>query len=242
MSEKTEVRSQESGGRGTAGADIAHSAMSRSHHEPAQLPIIPAEWQGAVEELLIAGCTVEEVVETVNAQGGPEIPTGAVESHFRRSPALQRRRAQHLVEAAEQLRAALGNPQADHALVQLANAALMSGYLGLTRKNASLTIKDAECIRLARQNLKLRKRILRIKELNEERAHQLNWRRLRYEDVKYDTAVEKLKQLRQQLRTLMAEGKLESGTLEKIREIYGIIKQPFIPPEIENPAAAPSEA
>ena len=158
--------------------------------------------------------------------------------HFRAHPGLQIKRVKQTLAGAAELRDALGNPQADHALVELANAALLIGYQGLTRKSGSITIKDAEVIRLARQNLKLRQRVLRLKEVSVKRANDLHWKKLRYEDVKYDTALEKLKQLRHALHSLMAEGKLESGTLEKIREIYGIIRQPFIPPETEDPAAA----
>lgn len=202
-------------------------------------PLIPEAWRKDVEDLLTAGLAVEDIVEAVIAKGGPEIPEGAILAHFRTRPELQARRVKQTVAGTAEMREALGNPQADHTLVELANSALMIGYMGLTKKRgASITIKDAEVVRLARQNLKLRRRVLRMKELNEKRAHEVHWRRIRYEDVKYQTAVERLKQLRRGLRTLMEEGKLDAGTLERIREIYGIIRQPYT---LENTEEAPAQ-
>jgi hypothetical protein len=254
MKQESGVRSQDREGHRAPGGETVRTPASEPTTPPsarllgkegngsAPRLLIPEEWRNDVEELLVAGAAVEEIVEAVMAKGGPEIPAGAVLGHYRIRPDLQRRRVEQTVKGAAELREALGNPQADHALVQLANAALIVGYQGLTKKSASLTIKDAETIRLARQNLKLRQRILRIKALNERRAHALHWKRLRYEDVKYATAVARLKQLRRELHGLMEEGKLEPQTLEKIREIYGIIRQPYIPPESADAPAADGQA
>jgi hypothetical protein len=199
-------------------------------------PLIPEEWRPLVEELLTSGLAVEDIVEAVVDQGGPHIREGAILAHFRTHAHLQKHRVENTVDGAAKLRAALGNPEADHGLTQLANSALMIGYMGLTKKRSnSITIKDAEVIRLARQNLKLRQRYLRLKEVNVKRANELQWRKLRYEDVKYETAVTKLRSLRHALRALMNEGKLEPDTLDKIREIYGIIKQPYIAEDTEEP-------
>lgn len=236
MKQQTEVSR-----RGTASRALTMGTARCAPTEgaPAGAPLIPEAWREFVEDMLVSGSTAEDVVEAVIAQGGPEISVGAVLGHFRARPALLVKRVKQTLAGAAKLRDALGNPEADHALVELANAALMVGYQGLSRKSASLTIKDAETIRLARQNHKLRQRILRLKEVNLKRANELHWKKLRYEDVKYDTAVVKLKHLRQALRALLAEGKLESSTLDKIREIYGIIRQPFIPETTEE---APAQA
>ncbi|MBI4164723.1 MAG: hypothetical protein HY508_03195 [Acidobacteria bacterium] len=200
-------------------------------------PLIQEEWLPFVEEMLVAGLAVEDIAEAVIARGGPEISDGAILAHFRTHLDLQKRRVEQTVEGVAKLRQALGNPEADHTLVELANSALMAGYMGLTNKRAgSLTIKDAEVIRLSRENLKLRKRYMALKERGQARENRLLQSRLRYEDIKYDTAVERLKHLRKEFRSLMEAGKLEAGTLEKIREIYGIIKQPFNYENTETPA------
>ena len=251
---KRAVSSRQSAvGSAEAGADIASSAMAANENAGAESvaaspaadpalpeggdgrtaapgPLIPAECRELVEELLVAGLAVEDIAEAVAAQGGPPLTDGAILAHFRTHPHLQRERIEETAAGAAKLRAALGNPEADDGLVQLANSALMVGYMGLTKKRSnSITIKDAECIRLTRENHKIRRRLLRLQEAGAKRDNLLRHKKLRYEDVKYDTALEKLKLLRKQFRLLMEEGKLDVGTLEKIREIYGIIRQPFIP-------------
>lgn len=205
---------------------------------PNERPLIPEEWRGLVEDLLVAGLAVEDIVEAVLEKNGPVIKEGAILSHFRTHPDLQKRRVENTVSGVEKLAGALGNPEADHALTQLANSALMVGYMGLTKKRAnSITIKDAEVIRLSRENLQLRKQYLKLKEVGQARTNQLLDKRLRFEDVKHDKACEELKKLRGSLGTLMREGKLEQNTLNKIKEIYGIVQQPFIE-EIANEQTA----
>lgn len=202
-------------------------------------PLIDEEWRAFVEEMLVAGLAVEEIVEAVAAKDGPPLKVGAILAHFRTHPELQKRRVEQTVSGVAKLRAALGNPESDQAVTELANSALMIGYMGLSQKSAhSITIKDAEMIRLSGENLKLRKRYLELKERGQKRENRLLYKRLRYEDVKYDTAFVKLKHLRKTLRTLMEEGKLEPSTLDKIREIYGIIRQPFIEENSKTPLKA----
>jgi len=214
MNQEPEVRSR----KPEASADTA-----------APRPLIREEWREFVEEMLVAGLAVEDIAEAVVQKGGPVIRDGAILAHFRTHPDLQKRRVESTVNGVEKLAGALGNPEADHALTQLANSALMVGYMGLTKSRASsITIKDAESIRLQRLNLKLRKRYLELKERGQRWQNSLLNKRLRFEDVKYQTACEKLTQLRKTMRTLMEEGKLEPSTLEKIKEIYGIVRQPFI--------------
>ena len=192
-------------------------------------PLIQEEWRAFVEEMLVAGLAVEEIVEAVAAKNGPDIKAGAILAHFRTHPELQKRRVEQTVSGVARLREALGNPESDQALTELASSALMVGYMGLSQKSAhSITMKDAEMIRLSGENLKLRKRYMELKEQGQKRENKLLYKRLRYEDIKYETACVKLKQLRKSLRTLMEEGKLEPSTIEKIKEIYGIIRQPFI--------------
>jgi hypothetical protein len=196
---------------------------------PAGRPLIAEEWRPMVEELLISGLAVEDIAEAVAAHGGPPLTAGAILAHFRTHPHLQKARIENTTAGAAKLRDALGNPEADEGLVQLANSALMIGYMGLTKNRSnSITIKDAECIRLMRENLKLKQQNLKLKEVGEKRENALRWRKARYEDIKFDTAVEKLKLLRKQFRLLMEEGKLDAGTLDKIREIYGIIRRPYL--------------
>ena len=259
---KRAVSSRQSAvGSAEAGADIASSAMAANENAGAESvaaspaadpalpeggdgrtaapgPLIPEECRELVEELLVAGLAVEDIAEAVAAQGGPPLTDGAILAHFRTHAHLQKERIAETAAGAAKLREALGNPEADDGLVQLANSALMVGYMGLTKKRSnSITIKDAECIRLTRENHKIRRRLLRLQEAGQKRENTLASKKLRYEDVKYDTALEKLKLLRKQFRLLMEEGKLDPATLDKIREIYGIIRQPFIPDITEEAPA-----
>ena len=229
-----------------AGAESLAASLSAGHPLPAGHdekttapgPLIPEACRKFVEELLVGGLAVEDIAEAVAAQYGLQLTDGALLAHFRTHPHLQKERIEKTAAGAVKLREALGNPEADDGLVQLANSALMVGYMGLTKKRSnSITIKDAECIRLTRENQKIRRRLLRLQEAGQKRENTLAYKKLRYEDVKYDTAVEKLKLLRKQFRLLMEEGKLDAATLDKIREIYGIIRQPFIPDITEEAPA-----
>jgi hypothetical protein len=202
-------------------------AEGREPEPPAEL--IPEQWRGFIEEMLVSGLAVEDIAEIARGKAGLEIAESAILAHFRTHPELQKRRAEATIQGVEDLKKALGSPGSDHAMAQLANSALMIGYMGLTRARAnSLTIKDAEMIRLERENLKLKHRVLKMREIQHARSNELHARKLRYEDIKYETAVQKLAKLKRELKALMNEGKLETETLEKIKEIYGIVKLPFL--------------
>lgn len=205
----------------------SESSTATVADQPGEL--IPEQWREFIEEMLVSGLAVEDIAEVARGKAGLTISASAILAHFRTHSELQKRRAEATIQGVEDLKQALGNPGSDHVMVQLANSALMIGYMGLTRARAnSLTIKDAEMIRLERENLKLKNRVLKMREIGHARSNQLHLKKLRYEDVKYETAYQKLVKLKHELRALMHEGKLDKETLEKIKEIYGIIRLPFL--------------
>ena len=200
--------------------------------------VLPAEKQPLVAELLVEGATFEDVVETVNEGEGPKVTQGAVERFFRSNLELQKRRVERLVEKAEALKTSL---QADpnSAERKLAEAALLTGLMRLSRGGSELSVKDVVSLRLQHDNLRLKQRILRLKERDAIQKHHINEARMRHEFEKFKLTREKARQIREHLRSLKQGQQLGPETFVKIQEIYGLLNEPFIPPQTpaENPEA-----
>jgi hypothetical protein len=197
---------------------------------------LPPEKQPLVAELLMEGATFEDVVETVNEGEGPKVTQGAVERFFRSNLEVQKRRVARLVEKAEALKTSL---QADpnSAERKLAEAALLTGLMRLSRGGTELSVKDVVSLRLQHDNLRLKQRILRLKERDAIQKHHINEARMRHEFEKFKLTREKARQIREHLRSLKQGQQLGPETFVKIQEIYGLLNEPFIPPQTpaENP-------
>ena len=134
---------------------------------------LPPAKQPLVEELLVEGATFEDVVEAANEGEGPKVTQRAVEHFFRTNLEIQKRRVQRLVEKAEALKASL-HADPNSAEAKLAEAALLTGLMRLSRDGAELSLKDAVSLRMQRDNLRLRQRILHMKERDAIQKHRLN--------------------------------------------------------------------
>jgi hypothetical protein len=213
------------------GASVAPaSAASPSPHEQAAAGKLSPEREKLAAELLIAGDTFEDVVEALNATAGPKVSQSAVEHFFRTQPAVQKGRVQRMVEDLAALKASLHtNPNSAEG--KLAEAALFTGLMRLWRGGAELTVKDAVSLRMQRENLRLRQRVLLMKERDAILKRDLTRARAQHEFEKLKLTRERLRQLRHCLKGLKEGQRLEPAALQKIREIYGILNEPYTPPQ-----------
>jgi hypothetical protein len=202
---------------------------------------LPPEKQPLVAELLVEGATFEDVVETVNEGEGPKVTQGAVERFFRSNLELQKRRVARLVEKAEALKTSL---QADpnSAERKLAEAALLTGLMRLSRGGAELTVKDAMSLRLQQENLRLRQRVVRMKDRDAILKHALTEARAHHEFERLKLTREKVRLLRRNLKGLRKGQQLGPETFQKIQEIYGILDEPYTPPKHQAANSEPPAA
>ena len=185
---------------------------------------LPEELRELVDRLLTEGATFEDVCDAVEERGGPAPTLQAVQDHYRGSLDLQKGRIGHLIERARELSCA----HPDSAEAQLAQAAILTGLQCLNRKGAQLTTRETIHVFLERENLKLRRELLRMKVARECEDQRLRRAKLRAEMIKWQYARIKIQQLRRQL---MLEGKtklLGPEAMEKIQEIYGLLRIPVV--------------
>lgn len=210
--------------------------MSRSEPETTiEVERLPGELAARIRKMLVEGATFEDIVETVNSDKGPTVTQMMVESYFRRNLEVQKERVRGLVQSAEEIKKSIGNP--DTAEGQLASAAFLTGFMRLTRKSSEIDLQDAEAARMRRENLGLERQVLHLRKQKQEKDIEYMKAHIRHEWAKLKVLREKLRQMQATFDKLRRGDKLDTATLAKIREIYGIISEPFIPPELqaENP-------
>ena len=205
---------------GAAGKESARAYQS-------DVADLPDEKRRLVEQMLVEGAPFEDVVDAVNERDGDGVTLTAVENFFRGDLELQKRRARHQVESVQALKQSLGDP--DSAEGQLAAAALFTGFLGLNRKSAELNLKDAERLRLLRENLSLRNRLLRLRGKREVQLMAYTKARIKLELAKWELAKGQITKLYRELQAPGQEARLGPETLQKIQEIYGLISLPQVP-------------
>jgi hypothetical protein len=215
------------------GAPVAASCDRRFEEaaDPGSKPAsdvaeLPDDLRRLVECMLMEGATFEDTYEAVNERGGPTVTLQAIQNFYRGNLKLQKNRIQFQLERARQLKESFAHPESAEA--QLANAAILMGLQSLTRKGAELTLRDAMRARLERENLMLKQDLLRLKLAREEEDQRLRRTKMHSELIKWQAAKIKLQQLRRQL---MQEGKtkvLGPEAMEKIQEIYGLLRIPVV--------------
>jgi len=188
---------------------------------------LPAELRQRVEQLLVEGSTFEDVVEAVDERGGDGITLTAVESFFRGNLALQQERVRRQVETVQALKKAMGKSRSSQG--RLAEAALLTGLMRLSRKGAEVNFKDVMRARAQGENLILKRQLLRLKARKAVQDHELNRARLRAEHARWQLTKARVIELK---RSLEVEGKpkrINRDVLQKIREIYGLVTLPTAP-------------
>jgi hypothetical protein len=236
----TKVESRDSGNRVSASLDCEASAPA-SFGAPAgpaipapldskpvsEVAELPSELAELVERMLTEGATFEDTYEAVNERGGPAVTLQGIQNFYRGNLELQKRRIQFQLERARQLKESFAHPESAEA--QLASAAILTGLQSLTRKGAELTLRDSMRARLERENLLLKQDLLRLKVAREAEDQRLRRTKMYAELIKWQAARIKLQQLRRQL---LQEGKtkvLGPEAMEKIQEIYGLLRIPVVP-------------
>jgi hypothetical protein len=184
------------------------------------------EWRGLAEQLIVDGFTFEDVEETFKERQGPRVTLHALETFYISNAELQKRRVRNLIEQADKLKRAMANPASAEA--QLANATLFTGLLRLSRRSALLTIKDAHSIRLQRENLQLRKRLLNLRLAEAARRKDEAHQRYVYEQERRRKLTLENQKLEEILKKLRQDQTLPPDVMTKIQEIYGIVKEPYL--------------
>jgi len=185
---------------------------------------LPPDMQQLIEQMLTEGATFEDVVQTVNERHAEGVTLTAVQNFFRSNLALQKQRILHQVDSVETLKAAL-DKDPDSAEGRLAAAALFHGYLGLHRKSALITPKDAARDRLQRRNLDLQNQLLVMKKEKSSLDLKFSRERIRLLRAQVSKAGKQLYQLECQLREHRGPQALGPEAFQKIQEIYGIFSQ-----------------
>ena len=196
---------------------------------------LPEPLRRLVEKMLVEGATFEDVVQAVNERGDEGVTQSAVQNFFRSNLELQKQRVRHQVETAEALKAAFDHPRSAEG--KLADAVLLTGFLGLTHKSSEFTRRDAERARLHRENLHLKQQLLRLQVQKAEQDRNLNRARIRSELAKYQVAKIRIRQLYRALQETSNTRGLGPEAMQKIQEIYGIVTQPFVPKDAEKSRA-----
>lgn len=181
--------------------------------------------QQLVDKLLIEGSTFEDVVATVNQQGGPGITLNAVHTYFQGNPKLQAQRVRYLVETAESLLAGLGD--LDSAEARLARAAMLTGYMGLHQDAAPVTVKDAEHARMERANLSLKHKLLAVQRDKARQALRYSEEKIRFLVVSQKKIYEQIAMLEKDAKRQQAGEPLGPAMLQRIQQIYGLTCQPM---------------
>jgi len=196
---------------------------------------LPADLRHLVEQMLVDGATFEDVVEAVDARGGDGITLSAVENFFRGNLALQQERVRRQVETAQALKKALGKSGSSQA--RLAEAALLTGLLRLSRKGSEINFRDVMRARAERSNLHLKQQLLRLQVRKAVQDHELNRARIRAEQARWRLTKARIIELRRSLQTEGKPAGLSPETLQKIQEIYGLVTLPTAPAAGPNPSS-----
>jgi hypothetical protein len=200
---------------------------------------LAADLQQLVRRLLVEGATFEEAVQAVNERGeAVGITLSAVQNYYRGDLALQQQRIQHQLQAAESLKKAMRHPRSDQA--KLADAIILTGLTHLSNHHSPLTPKEALAARTQHENLNLKQQVLVLRRRKALQDLEISRHRARILSTQYQLARTKLHKLQREVEASV-EGRQRLGpeSLQKIREIYGLIAEAGGPQEGDH---APAQA
>ena len=192
--------------------------------------------QKLISNMLVEGSTFEDVIEALNARGKLGVTLNAVQSYFQRHPEIQAKRARYLVKSGEALLATLGkDPKSAEA--RLARATFLTGYLKVRREGSLVTAKDAERVRMARENLLLKRRLLVLQKEKAVQALKYSEARTRFIALTQDKLKEEISKLQQEAKGRRASEPMGPEMLQKIQQLYGLASQPLFDEESAHASA-----
>lgn len=111
--------------------------------------------------------------------------------------------------------------------------------MGVSRREATFTVKDAVVTRLQQENLALKQQLLRLKVRKEIKDQKMAEARLRTELARWELTKAHINKLKHEMQRTGEEKNLGPATLQRIHEIYGLISEPV---EVERGDHAPQQA
>jgi hypothetical protein len=192
--------------------------------------------QRLVRQMLIDGATFEDVVEAVNERGRGGITLNAVQNYFQGNLDIQKKRVSHLIESGEALLAAAGkDPKSAEA--RLARATFLTGYLRVRRDASQISLKDAERLRMERENLSLKRRIVFMQKEKAVQELKYSNARTRLILLTQEKLKEEIMRLQQEAKGHQAGEPMGPEMLQRIQQLYGLACQPLLCEERANGAA-----
>ena len=210
---------------------------SRLREVCADVTKLEPEWRELAEQLIVDGSTFEDVAEIFKEREGPRITLHALGVYYQSNLDLQKRRIKHRIELADKLKNAMAHPESTES--RLADATLFTGLVSLSRRHAQLTVKDAQSLRLQRGNLQLRQRVLKMKLAQAVREKSIAHQRYLFEEARRQKLTLQNQQLEEILKKLRQDQSLPADVMGKIQEIYGIVREPYIPPKLAEQLRQP---
>ncbi len=206
----------------------AKNAVSPERQQPSsarkivtKVDELSPEAQHAVRDMLVGGSTFEDVVEAVDDLGEDMITVRAVEKHFRSDLNLQTDRIRRQLETARTLKQALRDPDSGQA--ELAEAVLITGLMGLRKRDEASGLQRAIRVKDQQENQRLKKDTYRLRVKKFDLDKKVLDARLRSEIAKLELLRAKVLQLKQAVDRESHDHALGPETIQRIQEIYGLI-------------------
>jgi hypothetical protein len=194
--------------------------------------------QSLIRKMLVEGSTFENIVEAIDERGGDGITLNAVQNYFQGDLEIQKMRVRHAIESAEALLSTVGkDPRSAEA--RLARATFLTGYSRVHRDSASITPRDAERVRMDRENLTLKHQILIMR--RKKAAQDLDYSRARTRLILLTQGKlqEEILKLQREVKAHRAGDPIGPEMLQRIQQLYGLACQPLLYEESANvPATA----
>ena len=230
----TDSASKASKAKPKAGSKKKAAAAAKERTVCTKVSDLSPMMKDLVNELLVHGATFEDVVDSIHEQSDEfEVTLQAVQNWFRHDLQLQAQRIRQQVEAFEQLKAQLGNPETAEGRV--AEAVFFTGFMGLHRKSADIPARQAEWARSQRERDKLQERYMRERLRSIEKLNRKSEAQIRYLNAMTAKMRELMAKVRHDNEAARAQGAkaITPQTLHAIREIYGLLPDPIVPVELQ---------
>lgn len=193
---------------------------------------LPANKQCVVKEMLLQGAPAEETAEWINLSEGEGATLQAIVNFYRSNSELQAERVRLKLEEAEQVKRAVGSTA--HAMNQLSDALILQALSQDNRADFNFRVLFAQRTKLQIENLILRRRIAEERRLRNRDEVDLLKARARTERERCNLLRSHAKRVEQILEKLEGKQKPDAGSIEQIREIYGLINHPVVQADAEN--------